>query len=192
MRSVERSAWVLLPGMGLAALALLRGWLEASMVRHMAIELPLLLALGIVAAVLSGGNAHAFARWNQRGLPGLVAATAITSYWMLPVALDLAVLDPRWSAAKVASMIVAGFAWRVSWPRAGVVLQAFFVINWSAMTLVAGLLYQDAPQQLCSVYLADQQGAAGRALVVFAVAGLAAWMVSLIRRLARDEAGLRI
>ena len=111
---------------------------------------------------------------------------------MLPIALDLAVLDPRWSIAKVASMIVAGVAWGVSWPRAGVVLQAFFATNWSAMTLVAGLLYQDAPQQLCSVYLADQQGVAGRALVVFAVAGLAAWMISLIRKLARDEAGLRI
>ena len=162
------------------------------MLRHMAIELPLLLALGMVAAALSGQNAKAFNSWNRRGLPGLVAATAIASYWMLPVALDLAVLDARWSVVKVASMVLAGAALGVSWPQAGIVLQAFFAINWSAMTLVAGLLYQDAPQQLCSVYLADQQGAAGRALVVFAAAGLAAWMVCLVRRLCRDEAGLRI
>lgn len=162
------------------------------MARHMAIELPVLLGLGIAAAVLSDRNAPAFAGWNRRGLPGLVAATAITSYWMLPAALDLAVLDARWSVAKVASMIVAGVAFGASWPRAGVVLQAFFAINWSAMTMVAGLLYQDAPQQLCSVYLADQQGAAGRALVIFAVAGLALWLVSVMRRLGHDEAGLRI
>ncbi|ODV42121.1 hypothetical protein AWV79_29810 [Cupriavidus sp. UYMMa02A] len=171
---------------------LIRGWLEASMARHMAVELPLLLVLGIAAAALARRDTQAFRGWNRRGLPGLLAATAITGYWMLPVALDLAVLDPRWSVAKVASMIVAGVAWGVSWPRAGVVLQAFFTINWCAMTLVAGLLYQDAPQQLCSVYLADQQGAAGRALVIFAVAGLAAWMATLMRKLARDEARLRI
>lgn len=192
MRSVERPALVWLPGAALAMLALLRGWLEASMFRHMAIELPLLLALGMIAAALTGRNTRAFDNWNRRGLPALVAATAIASYWMLPVALDLAVLDARWSIAKVASMIAAGAALGMSWPRAGIVLQAFFAINWSAMTLVAGLLYQDAPQQLCSVYLADQQGAAGRALVVFAAAGLAAWMACVIRRLGRDEGGLRI
>jgi hypothetical protein len=191
MHSAERPALVWLPGGALAVLALLRGWLEVSMFRHMAIELPWLLALGMVAAALCGRFARAIA-WNRRGLPGLVAATAIASYWMLPVALDLAVLDVRWSVVKVASMIVAGAALGMSWPRAGIVLQAFFAINWSAMTLVAGLLYQDAPQQLCSVYLADQQGAAGRALVVFAAAGLAAWMVCVIRMLCRDEGGLRI
>ena len=191
MRGAERPAVVWLPGAALAVLALLRGWLEASMFRHMAIELPSLLALGMVAAALCCRFARGIA-WNRRGLPGLAAATAIASYWMLPVALDLAVLDVRWSVAKVASMIVAGAALGMSWARAGIVLQAFFAINWSAMTLVAGLLYQDAPQQLCSVYLADQQGAAGRALVVFAAAGLAAWMVSVIRRLGRDEAGPRI
>ncbi|CAG9170666.1 hypothetical protein LMG23992_01708 [Cupriavidus laharis] len=192
MRSAEGPALAWLPGAVLAVLALMRGWLEVSMARHMAIELPLLLVLGIAAAALAGRDAQDFAGWNRRGLPGLVAATAITSYWMLPVALDIAVLDARWSVAKVASMILAGVACGMSWPRAGVVLQAFFAINWSAMTLVAGLLYQDAPQQLCSVYLADQQGVAGHALVVFAVAGLAAWMVSVVRRLGRDEAGPRI
>ncbi len=191
MRSAERPVLAWLPGAALAMLALLRGWLEASMFRHMAIELPLLLALGVVAAALSARDARAIA-WNRRGLPGLVAATAIASYWMLPVALDLAVLDAGWSVAKAASLIMAGAALGMSWPRAGIVLQAFFAINWSAMTLVAGLLYQDAPQQLCSVYLADQQGAAGRALVVFAAAGLAAWMACVVRRLGRDEAGLRI
>ena len=192
MRSAERPTLAWLPGAGLAVLAQLRGWLEASMFRHMAIELPLLLALGVAAAALSGRDAQVCDSWNRRGLPGLAAATAIASYWMLPVALDLAVLDARWSVAKVASMIMAGAALGVSWQRAGVVLQAFFAINWSAMTLVAGLLYQDAPQQLCSVYLADQQGAAGRALVGFAVAGLATWIVSVVRRLGRDEGGLQI
>ncbi|WER48184.1 DUF1404 family protein [Cupriavidus sp. WKF15] len=192
MRSAERPILAWLPGAGLAVLALLRGWLEASMARHMAIELPLLLGIGIAAATLRGRDTSAFPGWNRRGLPGLVAAMAIVSYWMLPVALDLAVLDARWSVAKVTSMIVAGAVLGVSWPRAGVVLQAFFAINWSAMTLVAGLLYQDAPQQLCSVYLADQQGAAGRALVLYAAVGLALWMVSVMRRLGRDEAGLRI
>ncbi len=58
------------------------------------------------------------------------------------------------------------------------------------MTLVAGLLYQEAPQQLCSVYLADEQRQAGQAVVLWAVVGLAAWLWRVAREACRAEASV--
>lgn len=178
----------LLPGAALAALGLAAPWLEATMARHMAVELPLLFVVGWWMSRWCRPSGHASghaapASWNVRGLAGLLFVTVVASYWMLPVALDMAVLRPAVGVAKVASVVLAGLAAGLSWRFAGMVVQAFFAINWVAMTLFAGLLYQAAPQQLCSVYLTNQQAGAGQALCALAVAGLVLWLFGLGRQL---------
>lgn len=181
------SPW--LPGLLLVLLALARPWLEATMTRHMALELPALFAIGwLAAAVLWPRPRAPFSAWNPAGLPALLAASAIVAFWMLPVALDAAVLSPAMSLIKVASLLAAGLLTGSAWQRAGLVMQAFFLFNGVGMTLTAGLLYQAADQQVCSVYLADQQQAAGQALVAWAVGVLGVWMACLIRReIAREQ-----
>ncbi len=181
------------PAVLLAALALLHPWMEATMARHMGLQLPLLFVLGWWAARCAGPRLnHTLAAWNAHGANGLFAALCITSLWMLPAALDHAVLHAGMALAKVISMVLAGLLAGLSWPAASQVLRAFFVLNGFWMMLAAGLLYQEAPQQLCSVYLSDQQGDAGRALVAWAAVGLLAWMAQLGRYLqaqaAREEA----
>lgn len=179
----------LLPAAALAALAALRPWMEASMARHMGLELPLLFLIGCwVGSALGDRAARRLAPWNALGLPGLLAVQAVLAFWMLPAALDAAVLSPAVALGKVASVLAAGLAARWSWPRAGTVLQAFFVINASAMTLTVGLLYRSAPQQLCSVYLADEQAAAGAAMLAWAVLALGLWQRGLVRQLLAIEA----
>lgn len=168
------------PALGIAALAPAHPWLEHTMARHMGLELPALFLLGCVLPRCSGAaRSPRFAAWNAHGLPGLLAALCTTGFWMLPAALDQAVLHEGMALAKVASLVAAGAWAAASWPRAGTVLQAFFVLNGFWMMLAAGLLYQEAPLQLCAVYLVDQQPAAGRALVLWAVAGLALWLAHL-------------
>ncbi|HEY5928940.1 MAG TPA: hypothetical protein VIU02_01385 [Burkholderiales bacterium] len=165
------------PGLLLAALACVHPWLEHTMARHMGLELPGLFILGCFAASSAGDSLiRSMSAWNARGLPGLLFALSATAFWMLPAALDAAVLEPGIATAKVATLVAAGFLVRMSWRAAGVVIQAFFVLNWFWMTLFAGLLYQQAPEQLCSVYLADQQTQAGISIVIWAAAGLAAWL----------------
>jgi hypothetical protein len=181
---------VILPGLLLAIAALARPWLEATMARHMAIELPMLFALGWFAAHVSQSRSPLpLPPWNVSGLPAFFAALLITGFWMLPVALDLAVLDTRVGVIKVFSMVTAGAATGASWRRAGLVMQAFFVFNWVWMTLTIGLLYQNAPQQLCSVYLSDQQAAAGSGMVFLSLAVLIGWICHAFYLLSMQDDG---
>lgn len=173
-----------LPGILLAAAAFFHPWLERTMMRHMAIELPLLFAIGWLAAATAGPRlTRALAPWNLGGLPALLGATLVMAFWMIPAALDRAVLDAGTGLFKVASLVAAGMAAGASWRSAGLVIQAFFVFNGCWMTLAAGLMYQEVTQQLCSVYLTDQQVAAGMALVGWAVAILALWLARALAAL---------
>lgn len=166
------------PGIGVALTGLLHRWLEASMASHMTLELPVLFACGWLAAHAAGGAGRGrWPAWDAYRLPMLLAALLVTSLWMLPMTLDLAVLDPRVNLLKVASLVAAGFLCGVAWARAGVVLQGFFLFNWAWMTITAGLLYQDMPQQLCSVYLNDQQAQAGVGIVTLAALLLVFWLL---------------
>ncbi|WBY02660.1 hypothetical protein PE066_03730 [Ramlibacter tataouinensis] len=184
-------AWARIAGPGalLAALACLHPWLEQTMARHMGLELPALVLAGWLAGAYAGpGLARALAPWNANGLPGLLFAACVSGFWMLPAALDVAVLHPAVGTAKVASLVAAGLLLQASWSAAGIVIQAFFVLNWFWMTLGAGLIYQEAPQQLCSVYLADEQLHAGRAVAAWAVVGLAMWLWHVVRAAIRSDA----
>ncbi|HZW20357.1 DUF1404 family protein [Noviherbaspirillum sp.] len=187
---MTRRPALILPVLLLVAAALGRGWLEATMARHMLIELPLLFAIGWLA-VRSPRSGETPLRWNANSLPALFAAMLITAFWMLPVALDLAVLDARVGVAKALSMLVAGALTGAVWRSAGLVMQAFFIFNWTWMALTAGLLYQDAPQQLCSVYLSDQQPAAGRGMVILSLAVLGTWVAHAVHVLGLQEEKLQ-
>lgn len=167
------------PGVALAALALLQPWLEQRMVTHMLVELPLLFAIGWWSATPSQRRGPAWLRLiNAGGLSGLTVAMLISALWMLPLALDAAVLNPAIGWAKVASVLLSGWLARISMREAQSAVQGFFVLNWAWMTGAAGALYQQAPQRLCSTYLFGDQLWAGMGLVALAVVVVAVWMAS--------------
>jgi hypothetical protein len=177
------------PGLLLVVMACVHPWLEQTMARHMGLELPALLLLGCFAAASAGNSlSRAIAPWNVNGVPGLFFALSVTGFWMVPAALDAAVLHVGMAMVKVGSLIAAGALLRASWSSAGLIIQTFFVLNWFWMTLAGGLLYQEAPQQLCSVYLVDQQSQAGRAVVIWAMAGLGAWLWRISLTALSDDA----
>jgi hypothetical protein len=172
----------LLPGIALAIAAGMRPWLEATMARHMVIEIPLMFAIGWLAARRAGPAVEkTLARWNAHGISALLYTTAVSMFWMMPIALDRAVLDPAVGIIKVVSIVLAGFSLGFSWYSAELVVQSFFVFNTVSMLLTAGLLYQQAPEQLCSVYLAGQQSATGEGLVGWSLVILALWCRSVFR-----------
>lgn len=173
---------------GLIAIPPLRHALEASMLRHMLLQVPVLLLCGAALVPNLGARAGArLARWNSHGLTGLAAFALATALLMVPRVLDLAVTDLRFDAAKAAVLLACGAALRVSWRPAGAVVQGFFLGNVLPMMGVVGQLYQSSPLRLCNAYLLDDQVRLGEALVGAAAVIGVVWFVALVLRMTRAQ-----
>lgn len=169
----------------------LRHALEASMWRHMVLQFPLLMAAGaLLAAALPPRARGAVARWNAHGIAGLVLVACVLAVLMVPRVLDLALRDPAIEAAKVAVLLGAGAALRLSWRAAGLVVQGFFLGNMLPMTAVVGQLYIDAPLRLCNAYLLDDQARLGQWLIALAVLAALGWLAQAGWVMARREGTL--
>jgi hypothetical protein len=176
-----RSSHVLLIAAADGLLVLfLRDWLEIDMTRHMLLEFPLLLIAGaLVGHALDERFRTPIERCNRLGLLGFVFASLVLTYWMIPAALDAALLNGWVAAGKYASLVLGGVLLRSSFRVAPLPLQAFFVGNFAWMTATIGLIYQSAPQQLCLNYLPEAQWSAGEAIVAAAVIAGCSWGASV-------------
>lgn len=145
------------------------------MALHMLVQIPAIVVAGLLAAGAVAGTGRRAASFDAYGLTGLSVFMLATAYWMIPRALEIALTSPAMEAAKFLSLFIAGMMLRASLSRANAILRVFFVGNLSSMMAIAGLLYQEAPQRLCNLYLYDDQLITGTGLVVLAVLIPAAW-----------------
>jgi len=186
----SRGAWRL--WLGLLPLALawpaLRHIVESRMSLHMLGEFPMLFIAGWSASGLCLRHVQA-RRWlrGQRlldwhGWTGATLASGVALVWMLPSALDAALLVPSGAAAKLASWWLAGWLLADGWRRMDAEVLLFFIGNLAWMLATAGLLYVDAPARLCANYLLDDQRWTGIGLVSSAVALLALAASAGVRR----------
>lgn len=172
---------------GLATLYLLlatpaaRAWLEASMVGHMLLQIPLLILIGISAG-------HLFPEgWKNKLLAaagGAVSCVLIalfaSSFWMLPRTLDAALTSPLIETAKFVSLpALVGLPLALAWERLSAIGRGFVWTNLISMVAVLGWLYIAAPTRICNNYLVDQQESAGWWLVKLALMLFACWLGSL-------------
>jgi hypothetical protein len=165
----------------------LKDWLEADMARHMLIEFTLLLVAGAgLGSALPRRVDALLERCNQLGLAGFALASITMTYWMIPAALDAALLHGSAAAAKYANFVVSGAVLPSSFRAAPLALQAFFVGNLAWMMATAGLIYQNTPQQLCVNYRIDAQSAAGEGLVAAALIIACAWCTHAAPALLRE------
>jgi hypothetical protein len=166
--------------------------LEASMSVHMVVQVPLLALCGaLLAAWLPVRWRARIDRWNAHGIAGLFAVALAMALLMVPRLLDLAVVDLRIDAAKALVLLACGAALRLSWTRAGALVQGFFLGNVLPMMGAVGQLYQDSPLRLCNAYLLGDQVRLGQALVGAAIVLGVAWFARLLIVLVRREsAGL--
>jgi hypothetical protein len=87
----------------------LENWLEGDMARHMLIELPLLLIAGAaIGRALDERFGAQIACCNQMGLVGFAFASITLAYWMIPAALDAALLDEWVAVGKYISLVASG------------------------------------------------------------------------------------
>jgi hypothetical protein len=148
---------------------------ESRMSLHMLLEFPALLGLGWWLARRRAWPG--LARIDAQGLLAASVASCVFAFWMIPAALDLALLSPAMAAAKYASWLAAGALLAWSRERLSPVVAAFFLGNAAWMLATAGLLYRDADTQLCVNYLIADQLVTGAGLLAwaFALGALAAY-----------------
>jgi len=163
----------------------LRVLIEQSMVWHMLVQMPLLLAAGACAAAAwpqaMGGR---WARINRYGLTGFMLAQCITAYWMIPALVDRAVVLPGADAAKLATLWVAGVALRQGYVQAPLAVQLFFLGYGLPMLAWLGFHLASTEVRLCNAYSLESQLRTGQGLVALALVLGLVWAASLRRQLA--------
>lgn len=158
--------------LGVAALCVPR-WresVEVSMALQMIVLLPGLFALGAALPWLPPPPARAWldAASRPHTLSALTFATLAAGIWMVPIALDLARIEPITGVAKYLLVPLAGLAAHLGLRACAWPVTLFFVGNYVWMTLTFGLIYQDAGRRLCANFLLDDQLVAGQGLVGYA------------------------
>jgi hypothetical protein len=170
---------------GLLALPAARGLLEREMIAHMLVQIPLLAVAGALAATALPARWKArIASWNKGGVAGMLMAIIASSWWMVPRALDWALLSPRMEMLKFISLpVFVGVPLALSWPRLGGLGRGFVITNVLPMWAVVGWLYVAAPVRVCNFYLTDQQVTAGIGLLAVSMAlGVVAGLFALLSR----------
>ncbi len=149
-----------------------RTWLEASMARHMLLQLSVLVGIGVALWSCLRAPARA-TRWHalwhrsmRGGAAGLLFAAFVLTLWMLPRLLDASVLDARYEFAKFVLLPAAGLAIASAWGRCPPLGRLVVHIEVIATLLRFGWGYIEAPDRLCAVYLLDEQQDVGIALLI--------------------------
>jgi hypothetical protein len=148
---------------------------ESRMLLHMMLEFPLLMISGwashqMVARVGPASAVRTLAFIDWQGWAGATLALGMAMAWMIPSALDAALLSAPVAAIKFASWWLAGAVLAGSWQRWSPELLLFVAGNLTWMMATAGALYIDAPQRLCASYLLNEQRHTGIALIAAALA----------------------
>jgi hypothetical protein len=177
-----RSALVLGVFYLLLATPIARDWLEVSMSRHMLVQMPLLVVIGIIAARLVPRRTQDSLLIRFGGAwPCVIAALFASSYWMLPRALDAALTDPWAEVAKFLSLpFLVGFPLVLAWRRLTLIGRGFVWTNFFSMLAVLGWLYIVAPVRVCNSYLVNDQENAGWYMVIASVLLFFWWLGTLL------------
>ena len=153
------------------------------MVWHMVVQMPMLIAGGwlLVGNGIKGLKGHRFSYWNQYGLTSFIASQLVAAYWMLPLAIDRAVVLPAADTLKFLSLLACGAMLKTSFERSPAVLQLFFVGYSVSMLISAGSFLATTDRRLCNAYSLASQLNAGTGVVALGIAVGSAWAFQLFR-----------
>lgn len=164
-----------------------RQQLTALMSLHMLVQIPLLVLSGVFAQQVyhyfkpEKSTVKKSWSYNEYGLPGLLFVSLIGAYWMIPKALDDALVDWRVALFKYAGLPVCGWLLRSSVRHSNVVIKVFFLGNFCWMSAIVGIVYLDQPIRLCNAYLQNDQEWAGMGLIALAIIMPLSWLLAEIK-----------
>src|SRR5699024_10707432 len=117
------------------AIPFVANFLESIMVTHMLIQMPLLIVSGwLMASYIEERFLHVVRKWNKNGVPGIILVIIITTYWMIPRAMDEALQMPAVELFKFMSLpFLVGCPLRLSWKKLSSVWRSFIGLNYISM-----------------------------------------------------------
>ena len=165
----------------------LRSVIEQSMAWHMVVQMPMLVLAGALAAmaVPAGLQWTKLANFNHFGLTGFMAAQGIVAYWMLPLAIDRAVVNPGFDALKLLTLFISGMLLSDAFKRAPMALQLFFMGYWVSMMAWLGIYFATTDLRLCNAYSQASQVATGWSLLALGLLLGAVWLAAAGRLLVK-------
>ncbi|WP_018881537.1 hypothetical protein [Thioalkalivibrio sp. ALE30] len=160
----------------------LRPWLEASLIGHMLVQIPLLVLAGVlIARSLPEVWRLRAGRLDAYGVLGLLLALFVVVYWLLPRNLDAAVLEAGAGWAKIATLVLlAGMPLGLVAHRLPLLVRGVLWVKATAMFFVMGWLYREAPDRLCNAYLLGEQQLLGNVMLGLGALSLAAILALLL------------
>ena len=171
-------------GAGLIVASLLpfsRTWLEASLVGHVLVQMPLLALSGwLFGSALEPRLHRVMERWNRHGVAGFTLAIFTILFWMVPRSVDSAVVYPGYEMFKFVSLPYAGAALALSFPRIHPLLAGALKANVVSMLAVLAWVYTAAPVRLCNSYLGSDQKMLGAGMAILAGVLAINWGLGLL------------
>lgn len=154
-------------------------FLESIMILHMLVQMPLLILVGYLLGkrILEKYKTF-FDKWNMTGIAGIMIVLFVTTYWMMPRAMDESLSIWYIELFKFISLPVAGLFFRDSWQKMQILGKAFLFLNYISMFGMMAWLYIDSPIQVCNNYLEIEQKALGWGFLVITV-GMILYIVQL-------------
>lgn len=143
---------------------------ESIMSIHMHMQMPLLAIAGmLMTPFLQKRCSSFFSKWNTNGIPGIILFLIIVFYWLVPRAMDDALMHTHVEIFKFVSWtFLIGVPLRDSWPKlAKGIKNAVYIILSIVYIGMAGL-YIFSPDQLCNNYLIVEQRTLGWGFLLIA------------------------
>lgn len=137
--------------------------LESWMFTHMLVQIPLLIIVGLLfGKYVKHKSGQFFHKWNEHGIPGILLVYFVTMYWMIPRAMDEAIVLPYVELFKFISLpFLVGIVLYDSWPKLSGLAKVFLIFNYIPMFGIMAWLYIDSPIAVCNNYLESEQKVLG-------------------------------
>ena len=158
-----------------------RGRLEANLIGHVLVQMPLLASSGwFLGSALEPKFDKVMERWNRFGVAGLTLTIFTVLFWMVPRSVDGAVALSGYEAFKFVSLPGAGAALVLSLPRTHPLFAGALKANFVSMMAILAWVYTAAPVRLCNSYLVNDQKMLGAGMAILAVVLGIYWGLGLL------------
>ena len=149
----------------LIALTPAGSFLEASLLSHVLVEIPLLIFIGITIGSLMRQRMPRIL--DSISIPCVLLASFTLVFWMIPRWLDASLNDEFVAFIKYTSVpLLIGIPLALCWRNLHPIARGVVKIEFLAMLFRLGWIYLVAPDRLCNNYLLSEQQQLGNMLII--------------------------